>query len=176
MSPDLNPTTRSARYRPSAKGEYSRAVSGRAGKARGRGQGSVKPAAARAPRQVSNRWRDYQTASGRRPIKDFLDGLDDEDPASVVAAMKEVRQQGLRAARHLDGEIYEVRADGKGVIYRVLFAPQGKHKRVFLSLEALKKKTRERRRRPFVSLSGACSTGSAAANSRMAILYFRYRT
>jgi len=36
-----------------------------------------------------------------------------------------------------------VRADGKGVIYRVLFAPQGKHKQVFLSLEALKKKTQK---------------------------------
>jgi phage-related protein len=57
--------------------------------------------------------------------------------------MKEVRKQGLQAARHLDGEIYEVRADGKGVIYRVLFAPQGKHKQVFLSLEALKKKTQK---------------------------------
>lgn len=57
--------------------------------------------------------------------------------------MKEVRQQGLQAARHLDGEIYEVRADGKGVIYRVLFAPQGKHKQVFLSLEAVKKKTQK---------------------------------
>jgi phage-related protein len=57
--------------------------------------------------------------------------------------MREVRQQGLQAARHLEGEIYEVRADGKGVIYRVLFAPQGKYKQVFLSLEALKKKTQK---------------------------------
>ena len=51
-----------------------------------------------------HRWRDYQSASGRRPIKEFLAGLDDEDLASVVAAMKEVRQRGLEAARHLDGE------------------------------------------------------------------------
>ncbi len=57
--------------------------------------------------------------------------------------MKEVRKQGLQAARHLDGEIYEVRADGKGVIYRVLFAPQSRHKQVFLSLEAVKKKTQK---------------------------------
>jgi hypothetical protein len=68
-------------------------------------------------RAVGHRWRDYRTASGRRPIKQFLDRLDDEDLASVVAAMREVRRQGLKAARHLDGEIYEVRADGKGVIY-----------------------------------------------------------
>jgi phage-related protein len=94
-------------------------------------------------RQIVHRWRDYQTASGRRPIKEFLAGLDDEDLASVVAAMKEVRQRGLEAARHLDGEIYEVRADGRGVIYRVLFAPEGKHKQVFLSLEAIKKKTQK---------------------------------
>lgn len=55
--------------------------------------------------------------------------------------MREVRQQGLKAARHLDGPIYEVRADGKGVIYRVLFAPQGQRKQILLSLEAFKKKT-----------------------------------
>lgn len=108
------------------------------GKSRGRG----KPAAAAKPsRTVSHRWRDYQSAAGRRPIKEFLAGLEDEDLASVVAAMAEVRQKGLQAARHLEGDIYEVRADGKGVIYRVLFAPQGKHKQVFLSLEAFKKKT-----------------------------------
>lgn len=111
------------------------------GKARGRKLATASEA--RAPRKVAHRWRDYQTASGRRPIKEFLDRLDDEDLASVIAAMKEVRQQGLQAARHLEGEIYEVRADGKGVIYRVLFAPQGKHKQVFLSLEALKKKTQK---------------------------------
>ncbi len=113
----------------------------RKGKDKGARRKPKAASAARTPRQVSHRWRDYQTASGRRPIKEFLDGLDDEDLASVIAAMKEVRQRGLQAARHLEGEIYEVRADGKGVIYRVLFAPQGKHKQVFLSLEALKKKT-----------------------------------
>ena len=92
---------------------------------------------------VRHRWRDYATASGRRPIKEFLSGLSDEDLASVVGAMNDVRRQGLRAARHLEGEIYEVRADGRGVIYRVLFAPQGKHKQVFLTLEAFKKKTQK---------------------------------
>lgn len=99
--------------------------------------------AAGARRVVNHRWRDYRTASGRRPVKEFLDRLDDEDLASVIAAMKEVRQDGLQAARHLDDEVYEVRADGRGVIYRVLFAPQGSRKQVFLSLEALKKKTQQ---------------------------------
>jgi phage-related protein len=118
-------------------------MSGGDGKEKGRGRKLKAGANAESRRVVSHRWRDYKTASGRRPVKEFLDRLDDEDLASVIAAMKEVRQQGLQAARHLDGEIYEVRADGKGVIYRVLFAPQGKRKQVFLSLEALKKKTQK---------------------------------
>ena len=57
--------------------------------------------------------------------------------------MKEVREQGLQGARHLDGEIYEVRADGHRVIYRILFAPQGSRKRVLLALEGFKKKTQK---------------------------------
>jgi phage-related protein len=117
-------------------------VAGGAGNPKRRGRLKAE-ASAGGERQIVHRWRDYQTASGRRPIKEFLAGLDDEDLSSVVAAMKEVRQRGLEAARHLDGEIYEVRADGRGVIYRVLFAPEGKHKQVFLSLEAIKKKTQK---------------------------------
>lgn len=89
---------------------------------------------------MRRRWRDYETETGRRPVKEFLDGLDDSDLASVVAAMVDVRQNGLRAARHLEGEIYEVRANGRQVIYRVLFAPQGSGKQILLSLEAMKKK------------------------------------
>lgn len=109
-------------------------------------RGKKKPGSRGSPqaqRKVVHRWRDYKTATGRRPVKEVLDSLDDQDLASVAAAMKEVRLDGLKAARHLDGEIYEVRADGRGVIYRVLFAPQGKHKQVFLALEAFKKKTQK---------------------------------
>src|SRR5581483_9098933 len=29
--------------------------------------------------QVKRRWRDYRTETGRRPVKDFLDSLDDSD-------------------------------------------------------------------------------------------------
>ena len=55
--------------------------------------------------------------------------------------MADVRARGLMAARHLDGEIYEVRADGDHVIYRVLFATEGEASRILLSLEAFTKKT-----------------------------------
>ena len=57
--------------------------------------------------------------------------------------MADVRDRGLRAARHLDGEIWEVRADGDRVIYRVLFAQEGSRGQVLLALEAFNKKTRQ---------------------------------
>jgi hypothetical protein len=63
-------------------------------------------------REVKRRWRDYRTAAGRRPVKDFFDALSDTDAAAVVAAMKEVQERGTSAARHLGGDIYEVRAEG----------------------------------------------------------------
>jgi hypothetical protein len=51
------------------------------------------------------RWRDYRTASGGRPVKDFIAELADEDAAAVIAAMREVTVVGLEAARQLRGEI-----------------------------------------------------------------------
>lgn len=93
--------------------------------------------------QSKRRWRDYRTTAGRRPIKEFVDGLSDSDAAAVVAAMKDVRELGLAAARHLRGELYEVRADGERQTFRILFAPEGKHGQVLLALEAFSKKTQK---------------------------------
>jgi phage-related protein len=56
--------------------------------------------------------------------------------------MFEVRTEGLRAARHLRGDIYEVDADGRDVAYRVIFATDGRHGQVLLALHLLDKKTR----------------------------------
>jgi phage-related protein len=89
------------------------------------------------------RWRDYQTATGRRPVKEFLDALSDEDTAAVTTALKEVKDEGLGAARHLRKEIYEVRANGTRVIYRLLFAPQGRRNQVLLVLVPFEKKTQK---------------------------------
>lgn len=61
----------------------------------------------------------------------------------MVVAMREVKEEGMAVARHLDEDIYEVRTDGNRVTYRVLFAPQGKRKQVLLALEAFKKKTQK---------------------------------
>ena len=76
-------------------------------------------------------------------MEEFIDGLSDADAAAVLAGMAEVRDRGLAAARHLDGDIWEVRVDGDRVIYRILFAEEGSRGRVLLALEGFKKKTQE---------------------------------
>jgi phage-related protein len=57
--------------------------------------------------------------------------------------MKDVLVNGLGTARHLRGDIYEVRADADRVIYRILFATEGRYSQVFLALEGFKKKTQK---------------------------------
>ena len=91
--------------------------------------------------EPKRRWRDYRTAAGRRPVREFIDGLSDTDAAAVVAAMRDVRDTGLTAARHLRGDIHEVRADGDRQTYRILFAPEGRRSQVLLALEGFSKKT-----------------------------------
>jgi phage-related protein len=49
----------------------------------------------------------------------------------------------VAAARHLRGEIYEVRADGDRRTYRLLFAPEGRRSQVLLALEGFSKKTQK---------------------------------
>lgn len=93
-----------------------------------------------APRR---RWRHYETPAGRKLVLEFIRRLSETDKASVLAAMKEVRDHGTRYARHLDGDIWEVRASGDRVIYRVLFAEEGTRGRVLLALDAFDKKTQK---------------------------------
>ena len=87
------------------------------------------------------RWRDYRTAAGRSPVKDFLAEVPEDAQAEILAAMKDIRDNGMVMARHLRGSIYEVRASHNKVEYRVLFASEGQRWKVFLSLEAFHKTT-----------------------------------
>jgi putative component of toxin-antitoxin plasmid stabilization module len=72
-------------------------------------------------------------------MKTFIDGLTDEQAAAVVAAMKDVAQNGLAAARHLRGEIYEVRAEAERQAFRILFAQETTF--ILLSLSGFQKKS-----------------------------------
>jgi phage-related protein len=71
-------------------------------------------------------------------VKAFMAGLTDEQAAAVVAAMKDVAQNGLRAARHLRGEVYEVRAEAERQAFRILFARETTF--ILLSLSGFRKK------------------------------------
>jgi phage-related protein len=91
-------------------------------------------------------WRYYRTDTGRSEVEEFIDSLSDYDAAAVLAEMEYVAQIGERAARKLHDEIYEVRAHGKDVIYRVFFATEGRWSQVLLALEAHEKKWDDARR------------------------------
>ncbi|MGI8775566.1 MAG: type II toxin-antitoxin system RelE/ParE family toxin [Actinomycetota bacterium] len=93
--------------------------------------------------EQARRWRDYITATGRRPVREFFVRMSAEDHAEVAASMREVKNDGLIAARHVHGDIYEVRASGKDQEYRILFATEGKRSQILLSLEAFSKKTQK---------------------------------
>lgn len=87
------------------------------------------------------RWRDYRTASGGRPMKDFFDALSDDEAAAVIAAMKEAAVRGLQVARHLRGDLYELRADSEQRSFRLLFAKETRF--ILLSLAGFAKKTQK---------------------------------
>jgi phage-related protein len=86
-------------------------------------------------------WRDYHTASGARPIRDFLLALPDEDRAAILEEMEHVRQHGTTVARHVRQGIYEVRATYDTKAYRILFACEGRFHHVLLALNGFQKKT-----------------------------------
>ena len=88
-------------------------------------------------------WRDYQTESGARPIKDFLLALPDEDRAAILEEMEYVREHGISVARHVRKDIYEVRAFYNTKAYRILFVCEGRFHHVLLALEGFQKKTQQ---------------------------------
>lgn len=94
-------------------------------------------------RIIRRRWRFYATSSGRRPVREFIDRLPDADAAEIAAAMADVRRNGLVAARHLRGELYEVRVEGIHASYRLVFAEEGAKGQVLLALHAISKKTQK---------------------------------
>ena len=87
------------------------------------------------------RWRFYETRAGARPVRDFLESLSDVDAAAVLQEMRNVASLGLNEARHLRGDIYEVRANGDKKAFRVLFALEGRRGQILLALEGFSKKS-----------------------------------
>ena len=92
---------------------------------------------------AKRRWRFYETAAGRKVVREQLDALDADHAAEITAAMAEVRREGRRAAKHLRGDVWEVKADYKGLAYRVLFAEEGDEGQVCLALDLFSKKSQK---------------------------------
>jgi phage-related protein len=76
-------------------------------------------------------------------VREFLTAtrLPSGDRDEILAAMKDVQANGIPVARHLRGDIYEVRADGRQATYRVLFATEGRRGQILLALTSFSKKT-----------------------------------
>lgn len=92
-------------------------------------------------RRMVRRWRYYRTSTGTSPVQDALNELDFEDGKAIRAAMNAVRRGGLVIARHIKGDIYEVRAARAGRAWRVLFTTEGRAGQVLLALSTFEKKT-----------------------------------
>jgi phage-related protein len=107
--------------------------------------------AERESRGTRRQWRFYRTAVGREPVREFLDDerLSDEDAARISAAMIEVRRSGRADpdVNHLSGDIWQIEINGERVIYRLLFAEEGRFGQVLLALEIVNKKWQKARRR-----------------------------
>ena len=84
-------------------------------------------------------WRFYQTPTGGSPVEEYLRSLPLEDQAAIAAAMHIARIEGLRVARHIEGDLYELRATGRNVSYRLFFSQEAKF--ILLALDAIDKRT-----------------------------------
>ena len=89
------------------------------------------------------RWRYYESVSGRKPAREFIDALTSEVRREIFAEMKMVRDEGMKRARHLRGDLYEVRVSHSGNIYRVIFSREGSRHHILLALESFQKKTQK---------------------------------
>jgi phage-related protein len=102
------------------------------------------------PATFRRQWRLYRTAAGREPVREFLDDsrLSDQDASRIAAAMKEVRAVGRAHpdVNHLRGDIWQIEIDGRNVIYRLLFAEEGRFGQVLLALAAVNKKWQKARK------------------------------
>jgi phage-related protein len=101
------------------------------------------------PLRRRRRWRFYRTPGGREPVRDFLYSakLSDNDAAAIAVAMREVRALGREHpdVYHLRDDIWQVEIDGERVIFRLLFAEEGRFGQVLLALEVINKKWQKAR-------------------------------
>ena len=68
----------------------------------------------------------YVEASGHEPVREFLVGLDLRTQARFDWSIEQLRLRNVRAreplVRHLEGDIWELRRESDGNIYRLLYS------------------------------------------------------
>lgn len=80
-------------------------------------------------------------------MREYLGDLAADERAEIASAMGLVAAVGLESARHLRGDVYEVRVACGGRAFRILFAVEGGKSQILLAIEAFEKKTRQTPRR-----------------------------
>ena len=79
----------------------------------------------------------YQTASGRSPVKEYLEGLPSDRAEVVYASLADLERHGLdgaaATARHIEGKLWELKFSIDRVFYVVITGP------VMVLLHAYKK-------------------------------------
>jgi phage-related protein len=80
-------------------------------------------------------------------VREYLGDLTADERAEIASAMGLVAVRGLESARHLRGEVYEVRVASNGRAFRILFAAEGQTSQILLAVEAFEKKSRRTPRR-----------------------------
>lgn len=67
----------------------------------------------------------YVEVDGARPVEDFIDSLDDKTIARFRWSMEQLRVRNVQAreplARHLEGDLWELREESNTNIYRVIY-------------------------------------------------------
>lgn len=67
----------------------------------------------------------YRDERGSSPVREFLQGLDDEVRASMGWAIDQLRLRNVRAGmplvRHLEGDLWELRRESRTNIYRLIY-------------------------------------------------------
>ena len=91
----------------------------------------------------------YLEESGRSPVREFLEGLDERAQERLLASIELLQARNVLAreplVRHLEGKLWELREESRTNIYRVIYFFQTGRKIVLL--HGFQKKTRTTPRR-----------------------------
>jgi phage-related protein len=74
-------------------------------------------------------------------VKEQIAQLPKDHRVAISAAMKDLTIEGLRACRHLGGDLYEVRAYAPKAHYRLIFSQEARY--ILLLLHVVDKDTRK---------------------------------